>query len=203
MDVFQNSILQVIVKKNKTHRVHRVTRSLKSLGRSVGRRNRKSIVNQVIKDSFMKKLVAARLGEFLRKELIETCSPKRNSIFRDKSLSAIERFNWSEVAASLKQTAPIMFTLLEKCVCSNHRSSHALKKEVTIAVIGGILLRTCSERANIIQRVFSILLFASHSPKQVCEIQPIFFIHHSSCQHSCSSDFKKLVFVYHTRALLD
>ena len=107
-----------------------LTRSLKSLGRSVGRRNWKSIVNQVIKDSFMKKLVAARLGEFLCKELIETCLPIRNSIFRDKRLSAIERFNWSEVAASLKQTAPILFTLLEKCVCSNHRSSHALKKEV-------------------------------------------------------------------------
>ena len=154
MNIFQNSLLQVIVKKNKTHQVHRVTRSLKSLGRSVERRNRKSIVNQVIKDSFMKKPVATRLGDFLCKELIETCLPKRNPIFRDKSLSAIGRFNWSEVAASLKQTAPILFTLLEKCVCSNRRSSHALKKEVTIAVIGGILLRTCSERANIYPSIF-------------------------------------------------
>lgn len=170
MDLVHKTI-QVIVKKGKTHRIHRLTRSLKSLGRSVGRRKRSSIVNLVIKDIVMRNRIIHKIGDILRKELKATCSVTNNSIFKNKSVSALETFNWTNVAADLKRTAPNLTILLEKCttkgVLVDDDVGSQRKRDITISVTAGILLRSYSERSNLIQRLFSVLMYANHSPKQV------------------------------------
>ena len=50
-------------------RVFQLNHSLKSLGRSVGRRNRSSIAHQVVKDSRVRKKVVERMGKLLSQEL--------------------------------------------------------------------------------------------------------------------------------------
>ena len=44
--------------------------SLTKVGRSLGQRSRKSIVNQVLKDKIMKEIVMKKAGVMLRKEII-------------------------------------------------------------------------------------------------------------------------------------
>ena len=62
------------------------TDSLKKLGRSVGRSKRPSIVNQVMKSVKMRTLVASKIGNLLKREIMNACSKNTISLFNDKSV---------------------------------------------------------------------------------------------------------------------
>lgn len=136
--------------------------SLRGMGCSLGRKSRRSMVNQVMKDEKMKGMVLSKVGKVIIKELTQLS--KRNSCFTDKGLSAIERFDWTVLVAKLKRAAPSFYSLLD--VCTPRKSG--LQKDIVIIVCGSILLRSHSSKANLFQRLVSVLLFASHAPKQVC-----------------------------------
>lgn len=150
------------MKKGRKHRVFRVTRSLRSLGRSVGRRSRKSIVNQVMKDVEMRKKVVFAVGKIVHKELMYTSSRQSSSAYGRKSLADLRTFDWTELAGDLKRTMPFLFSILEACM-----RSQPAKKDVVIAFLGGVLIKQHNRKLNFMQRLFSILLYASQCPKQV------------------------------------
>jgi hypothetical protein len=116
----------------------------------------------------MRKIAAEKLGDVLHKELQETCVPsKSNSIFCEKTTSSLLSFKWTSLCNDLRRTAPTLSLILEKCVNKQHNQSLDIKQSIVIAMVSGILLRNCSQRANYIQRLISILLYASHAPKKV------------------------------------
>ena len=130
----------------------------------MGRRNKGSIVNFVMKDKTMRKAVSVTIGKEIRKEMKHTCLQKEHSIFKDKGISAVGNFNWSNMIADLKQTS-ILSSVLENSLQHGEKKT---KTEVTMTVAAGVLLQGYSERACLVQRVISLLLYASHSPKPVC-----------------------------------
>ena len=130
----------------------------------MGRRNKRSIVNFVLKDKTMRKAVSVTIGKEIQKKMKHTCLQKEHSIFKDKGISAVGNFNWSNMIADLKRTAPILSSVLENCLQQGEKKT---KTEVTMTVAAGVLLQGYSERACLVQRVISVLLCASHSPKQV------------------------------------
>ena len=164
---------------------------MRSLAMSIGRCNEKSIVNQVMKNDCMRRIVAVKVGDVLCKELKDTCKAKNGSVYSDKSIEAIENFNWSTLATDLERTAPMLSTILGKCATSKANSANS---DITVAVIAGILLRNCSQRANLLQRLFAVLLYASHAPKQVSSSLTIQF-YSLFYLYSFLSDYKKLVCV--------
>ena len=105
----------MIVKKQSKARVFQLSRSLKSLGRSVGRRNRSSIARQVVKDNWIRKKVVERMGKLLSKELTNLASLKTNSLLRNRSCEALEQFSWQNLLAELEKEAPITLSLLKQC----------------------------------------------------------------------------------------
>lgn len=138
---------------------------MKSLGRSVGRRNVQSIVNQVMKNKAIRRKIIPKIGRILHNELRETCLSHNNSSFKDKGTSSLENFNWKDLTNDLKRTAPTLVSLLE--ICLKKRSGANSHTDRYMVVSCSILLRAYSERSNLVQRLFSVLLYASHSPKQV------------------------------------
>ena len=116
----------------------------------------------------MLKIVAIKVGKVIKKEMTETCSDAKESVFKDKSLNAMENFNWGKMAADLRRTAPVMAAILENSIASKSTDEPTLKTEIKMTVAAGILLQGISERASHVQRVVSLLLFSSHSPKQLC-----------------------------------
>ena len=96
------------------HRISQLPPSLTKVGRSLGRRSRKSIVNQVLKDKKMKEIVMKKAGVMLRKELKEMC--KSDSCFCAKDASALEEFQWSNIATELKAKAPILSVLFDNAI---------------------------------------------------------------------------------------
>ena len=143
------------------HRISQLLPSLTKVGRSLGRRSRMSIVNQVLKDKKMKEIVMKKAGVMLRKELKEMC--KLDSCFCAKDASALEEFQWSNIATELKAKAPILSVLFDNAITRT-----GLERDITVVLCSAILVKSHNERANIVQILISLLLYASHAPKQVC-----------------------------------
>lgn len=80
--------------KGSRHRVHNLRGSIKSLARSIGRRNKNAIVKKVMKNNEMKRKMIKKVGEVIKKEMKNTCLLQSKSVFKDKQLSQIESFDW-------------------------------------------------------------------------------------------------------------
>lgn len=166
------------MKKQDKARVFQLTRSLKSLGRSVGRKNRALIARQAMKDVKIRRKVIEIMGKELSKELKHVSSLKVNSLLRDRTHQAVESFSWSQLNQELKKEAPATFSLLTQCAHVKRRtrkdkgkgsgSAHRLPNDdAIVGLCMSILLRGRSQRMNLVQRILSMLLFGSHAPKQV------------------------------------
>lgn len=73
--------------KGSRHRVHTLRGSMKSLARSIGRRNKNAIVKKVMKNNEMKRKMIEKVGEVIKKEMKNTCLLQSKSVFKDKQLS--------------------------------------------------------------------------------------------------------------------
>ena len=168
----------MIVKRQNKARVFQLSHSLKSLGRSVGRRNRSSIAHQAIKDTRIRKRVIERMGKLLSTELNRLSSVKVGSMLRDHSCGIVEGFSWHSLLQELEKEVPVTLSLLKQCVhvkrCVHKgqgkggRGARRMpNKEAAIGMCVAILMRARSQRMNLVQRLMSLLLYGSHAPKQV------------------------------------
>lgn len=117
----------------------------------------------------MRRKLVIKIGEEIRKELKQICSDESKSLFKNKSLNALESFKWSEAVSDLKRIAPLLYSLLFTLTSSTKKKipTCCTKQEIPITFCAAILLRVYSQRANLVQRLMSVLLYASHVPKQV------------------------------------
>ena len=105
---------------------------------------------------------AVKVGKLVQKELRYTCSQDAKFMYSKKCLEDLQSIQWSMLANDLKRTMPTMFKILEMSVKATDN-----KKDIVTAFIGGILLKQHNERMTYLQRLFSLILYSSHAPKQV------------------------------------
>ena len=68
-------------------------RSLKKLGKSVGRANRSAIARQVVKDDRIRSRVIELLGVSMGKEMKKLCSKKVMSLLRKADSASVQQFS--------------------------------------------------------------------------------------------------------------
>jgi len=165
------------VEGRKRTQVHRLTRSLKAIGRSVGRRNRAAIARQVLKDPHSRQKVLGVLGKDLQHELSSACTVSCNSGLRNTSPEKLQRFSWESLLDELQDTAPTLLHLLRSCVTvkkppSHQRKTNRSRDTTIVGLYAAILLRHRNYQMNLVQRVISIMLYSGHASKQVytCDI---------------------------------
>lgn len=176
---------QVLVKKNQNARVFPLTRSLKRLGRSVGRCNRGSIARQVVNDDKICQKIVKLLGKKIEREMKTMCKLSTNSVLRRRDP---EGFNLDSVITEMKKCAPNTLSLLRNCL-SGHRRSEATEMRTrgrtksrifgvdkVVSVCCAILLRGRSQRMNGLQRIVSMILYCGHASKRVRNLYTFIFI---------------------------
>ena len=83
-----------------------LTRSLKKLGRFVGRGSKQSIARAAVNNNSLLPQLVRALCSAIQKELKSLRSDKHDSILRLKSKPALENFTWKMVWLELEQNAP-------------------------------------------------------------------------------------------------
>ena len=161
-----------MVKRQAKAEVHHLTRSLKKLGRSIGRRSRRSIARQCMNDSGIKRRIIQITGERIRKEMKTMCGLSSISLLRDFAPERLRSFQWKDLVEEMQRDAPTLLEILQGCVMRNKRKkqvgmSYRFKDESIIGICAAILLRHQNPQMNLIQRIVSLLLYSGHAPKQV------------------------------------
>lgn len=171
-----------VLKKGRTNScVLPVPRSsgLKTLVLSVCRRSHASIARQVMRNSKIRVNVLAMLWKDLLKELKVMTSKKINSCLRQKSISALRSFSWTQLESEVESHAPTLYHVLQGLVtvprqkwsqkkgqqskrCSYHASNSAV-----FGLCVAVLLRHCNHSMSLVQKIISLVLHSGHAGKQV------------------------------------
>ena len=115
--------------KGKGH-VRHLIRSLKRLGRSLGKRKRDAIAWQAMGDFKIRTHVLTILGRDIRKEMNILCSAKKPSTLRSSTPAAAASFDWSKLESELELNAPSLFSILKSATTMKIPPSRMKKKVV-------------------------------------------------------------------------
>ena len=162
-----------MIKRKNNYSVHRLTKSLKRLGRSVGSRNRAAIARQVFKDKLIRAKLIPLFGHLLSIEMKSLCSLNASSVLRSKDVKSAQNFNVSVVVYEMEKHAPTVIAFLRSCISTQsavkatRKQPSVVDKDHLVAVCSCILLRGISQRMNQFQRVVSTILYCGHCCKTV------------------------------------
>lgn len=166
--------------------MHRLSRSLKRLGRSVGCKNRVAIARQAFKDKLIRTKLIPLFGRLLSKELKSVCKVKTSSVLRSGDMKGVQNFSVKFVLDEMKKYAPTVLAFLQSCVSiqalvkATRRKSSVVDKDQIVAVCSAILLRGISQRMNQFQRLVSTILYCGYCCKTVSYYKLI-VINHTVC----------------------
>lgn len=175
---------------SKRPHTHVITRhsGLKTLTRSIGRKNRKSIARQVMRDPCTREKILKVVVASIRKEMTVMCSKNVDSILRKATSHAMAEFKWETIVEELEVCAPTLLSILRGSVAVNRRvrvrhvkgrksiriqarKSNTCAEATVIGLCAAILLRNRNVHMNLVQSIISILLNCGHASKQVCVLQ--------------------------------
>ena len=164
--------------------IRRLSRSLKGLGRSIGRRSRFSIARQSLKDKAIRKKLLEYIGTDIQKELTGMCTVKDQSKFWVQSKADLEHFSWDEAVRELETRAPTLYSLLKHSIIvksrrrfqTGGRKTHRPRDTSVLGVLAGLMLQHRSQRMNVLQRLVSLILHRGHAEKQVNSVTVSYYI---------------------------
>ena len=162
---YDNKYLQVVVSYAKKPKYFHLTRSLKKLGRFVGRGSKQSIARAAVNNKSLLPQLVCALCSAIRKELKSLCSDKHDSILRLKSKPALENFTWKTVWLELEQNAPTFLALLVGLLPASKHQLDSVRP--ALCMCASILLKLTNQKMDLVQTVVSLVLKAGHATKQV------------------------------------
>ena len=147
----------------KTRNYH-LTPSRKKVGKAVARGSKKQVIGECMKDSKMQMYTIQLIGRQLRNELTSLCSEAANSTLRSQSADALRGFTWGKLHDELAARAPTLLTLLKLCTYTRKPRHNRM---AVIGMCTVLLLKFRFHKMCLVQKIVSLLLYASYSGKQV------------------------------------
>ena len=103
------------------HTIHYLAGSMKKIGKSVGRRNCRSIAKQVMSHQRIRKCILLKVGKLIKKDMNNICSNKTSSLLRKRTPDAMRSFAWRDLVQELEQHSPTLYQVLKDCVYRKRR----------------------------------------------------------------------------------
>ena len=94
------------------------------------------------------------------------CSDKVNSILTSQSESDMKTFRWKNLMSKLSENAPVFLSLLQSLL---GQETH-INRDAIIGICTAMLLKYRYSKMSLVQIILSIILYAGHSGKEVCNI---------------------------------
>ena len=141
-----------------------MTPTRKPIAKSVARGSRYSFAKHCFKSHTFRVIFSKLLGQSMRLEVKKLCSNKTTSILGNVSNNSLLNLRWDAVLDDVKKNAPVLHACLLECskTCANQRS-----QKIAIGICASILCRNRNEKINLIQKLFSLCLYAGRASKQV------------------------------------
>ncbi len=101
------------MKRQKRSSVHHLTRSMKKIGKSVGRANPGGIARHVMNHQRVRAAILKETGALLRREMKTLCRKDLPSLLRSKATNS---FTWDHMVEELEERSPTLLQIL-KALC--------------------------------------------------------------------------------------
>ena len=165
-------LLQIVVRRRNAPQVYHLSRSLKKLGKSIGRKSRKSIARQCVNDKSIRVEVMNCTGNIVLKEMKVLSRHHTASLLRNTGSEHLRLFSWKSLKDDMRQHTPTLLGILQGCVAKKRkgikcRASYRVNDEAVIGICAAILIRHQNPQMNLLQRLISMILYNGHAPKMV------------------------------------
>ena len=143
---------------------YKLTPSRKYIGKSLARGKPKAIAQKCWKNPKMCSYLLACIGSTLQKEITLLCSDSMTSLLRKTEKSELSTFKWNTFITELEKHAPILLKVLRSCT-----KTRVQKKNVNsvIGMCAAMILKHRRASMSAVQKIISLILYASHSSKKV------------------------------------
>lgn len=157
--------IQVRIDYDRRPRTYMLTPHRKHMGRAVARKSYEVIATEALTNALTRKYVIRTLGKELAKEIKTMASDSTNSIMRSQNPEHLQQFSWDLLLNELSQHAPLLSSLLISATRTKVARSNT---KAVIGMCAAILMKQRNSRMNLVQRIISLILYASGTSKQVC-----------------------------------
>lgn len=166
---FEMICLQVVVsKKQEKNRYFHLSKSLKKVGKYIGRGNKRSIATAVVENAALQGEVLLALCTEACKEVKKLCSDSHDSILRNTTKPAVELFTWERVWLELQLNAPLLLSLLTNLISPTKRDDKSVKP--ALCMCASILLKLQNQKVDIVQTMIGLVLKAGHATTEVLQV---------------------------------
>ena len=137
----------------------------KHLGKAVARKSKKNIAAETLKDSTTKGYIVSIMGREFSREIRAMASDRAKSILQSQNPDDLKQFKWDTLLCELSKYAPVLSRLL---LLATKTKRPRLNQKAVIGVCAAILINHRNSKMNLVQKLASLILYASHTSKQVC-----------------------------------
>lgn len=141
-----------------------------SLGRALAGGHIPSVAKAIVKHSALREAVFLLFLDELDAECSKLCKRSKLSAFRKLPVSKMSEFEWKVLIDELSSKAPMMLQILCTLTSANdHRNKHKSGSihQPGICMAASVILKERNREMCGVQSLISLLLFSSHTNKQV------------------------------------
>lgn len=115
----------------------------------------------------------------VQREIHNVCLRKhRDSLLRQTNYFAMKRFSWKRIIHELNSHAPILVSFVKSALAKCGRKV----PRYAVGVCASVLLKNRNRNLALIQAMISVVMYAGHCSKQVCEL-PIYSLKNDMYMH--------------------
>uniref|UniRef100_A0A1X7SNG4 Uncharacterized protein n=1 Tax=Amphimedon queenslandica TaxID=400682 RepID=A0A1X7SNG4_AMPQE len=129
---------------------------------SFSRGNDMTAIRECFQNQKIRPNIIRKVGQLIRKEIKALSSS--NSILKSKSSADLKQFRWNAIYDDLRDKAPFFLSIMESAT-----KTRATRKNTcaVICLCTTILLKYRYRELNFVQKIISLILYASHASKEV------------------------------------
>ena len=151
----------------------------------MARRSKKTIAVESMKDPSTRQVLVKLFGKEVRKEVRSMAS---ESFLSSQSKDDLKNFQWDRLHTELSLKAPLLLNILFDVTKTRvpRPNSH-----IVIGICVAILLKHRNPKMSLLQKIISLVLYAGHASKQVCNSLKYMSIH-NGCMLQVYEHLQKL-----------
>lgn len=171
------SLLQVSIKRRGSISTFNVARKYKRLVMSTRYKKSPYTARVMLNcQSTLRQTTISEVNQSVRQEIQRICArtEEGDSILRSISnVNSLTHFSWKSILAELKMHTPTLYTLLRGALMKR-RDSHLQVPYHALGMTACVLLKHRNKHMSLTQALVSVLMYAGHCSKQVCNLTYIY-----------------------------
>ena len=115
----------------------------------------------------MREYIFRKVRRVAQLEIATMCSNKHHSMLRQQTARNLKTYSWDTLLTELQCIAPFLMSIMLSCTTTKTPRSN---RKAIIGMCIALLLKYRFAKMCLIRKVISLILYAGHAGKKVCDL---------------------------------